>query len=106
MRTLQPSLAALLLASVNVHAGCIGPVVLGECHGREVPWETGDHGTDVREPGPAAALPPPKQPAAGGTPFPGTPGPAAKRRSSAPPRILNPRDIESQDRQAQPGRFR
>lgn len=48
MRKLK-SLAALLLAtSSSIEAGCIGPVIMGECHGKEVSWDTGGQGTDVR----------------------------------------------------------
>jgi hypothetical protein len=51
--------AVLLAASGNTGAGCIGPVIMGECRGKTVPWETGGQGTDIqrREPDSGSAPP-------------------------------------------------
>lgn len=48
MRRLQSLAILLIAASANTEAGCIGPVIMGKCHGKEVQWDTGSHGTDLQ----------------------------------------------------------
>ena len=48
MRKLKSLAALLLVTSSSIEAGCIGPVIMGECHGKEVSWDASGHGTDVR----------------------------------------------------------
>jgi hypothetical protein len=31
---------AYLFVTTVAHAGCIGPMIMGVCHGTEVPWDT------------------------------------------------------------------
>lgn len=38
-RTLGLTIATLLFATESL-AGCIGPVIMGQCSGGEVPWDT------------------------------------------------------------------
>lgn len=71
---MQQTLAALLLAtSSSIWAGCVGPVIMGECHGKVVPWDTSDHGTDVQRREPDADLAP-REGGLGEIPMPGLPG--------------------------------
>jgi hypothetical protein len=45
---MRPSIAPLALAALllspAVHAGCIGAVIMGECQGSSVPWDTHQEG--------------------------------------------------------------
>jgi len=50
LRKLQSLAALLLIASSNIEAGCIGPIIMGKCHGKAVSWDTVGQGTDVRRP--------------------------------------------------------
>jgi hypothetical protein len=52
MLRLQALAMLLLVTSANAEAGCIGPVIDGKCHGREVQWDTGEQ--DYEQQGPVA----------------------------------------------------
>lgn len=45
-------LTAGLYIAAPAQAGCIGPVIMGECEGSEVPWDT--HPNGYEEPRPAS----------------------------------------------------
>ena len=34
------ALAVIMMFATSANAGCIGPVIMGECAGGEVPWDT------------------------------------------------------------------
>jgi hypothetical protein len=97
--------AALLLAGSSVEAGCIGPVILGECHGKEVPWDTGTHGTDVRDEKVELGLPDPDR-TAGRTPAPTGPGMDGRRGPATSIDRLDPREPKEIAPRDYPGRFR
>lgn len=35
-----------------VQAGCIGPAIMGQCYGQEVPWDTHQDAAEVQRPSP------------------------------------------------------
>jgi len=51
------TLIALLLIAPTAHAGCIGPVIMGECKGSTVPYDT--HPYTMQTPGAMPVLPAP-----------------------------------------------
>jgi hypothetical protein len=52
MRYLILILGLILIGVSEVGAGCIGPVINGECKGREVPWDTHPPGYQEERPAP------------------------------------------------------
>jgi hypothetical protein len=50
-KTAVLGLGLVLLAGTGVaKAGCIGPVIMGECKGQDVPWDTHEPGTEHPDP--------------------------------------------------------
>ena len=45
-------IVGLLFCGQSAQAGCIGPVIMGECTGQAVPWDTHQDAVEVQRPSP------------------------------------------------------